>query len=133
LQDVLILNRPALAVIEQFDGPDALFYCDPPYLHQTRAAVDVYDFMMTAEDRRRLLAVLRSCRGKVMLSGYPSALYDECLHDWGRHAFDKPNNAAGGAAKARMAEVRRVQRKVQATFDTAAQANFWLNEQLEAR
>ncbi len=38
LKRVVILNRPALEVIRQEDGPQTLFYLDPPYLHQTRAA-----------------------------------------------------------------------------------------------
>ena len=40
-----------------------------------------------------------------MLSGYPSELYDSMLKGWTRHAFELPNNAAGGAVKRRMTEV----------------------------
>jgi hypothetical protein len=40
-----------------------------------------------------------------MLSGYPSELYDKTLSKWSRHAFELPNNAASGAAKARETEV----------------------------
>jgi DNA adenine methylase len=106
LRDVLILNRPALEVIRGHDGPQALFYCDPPYPHDTRAAPDAYgDLEMTEADHRALLEVLRRCRGKVMLSGYPSALYDAALAGWSRHAFDLPNHAAGGRAKGRETEV----------------------------
>src|SRR5262249_13626103 len=94
LRDVLILNRPALDVIRGHDGPLTLFYCDPPYAHQTRAAPDAYDLEMTEADHRELLDVLRQCRGKVMLSGYPSELYDAALSGWTRHTFDLPNHAA---------------------------------------
>ncbi len=105
LKRVAILNRPALDVIRQQDGPDTLFYCDPPYLHQTRSATDTYTHEMSEADHRQLLAVLLRCQGKVMLSGYPSPLYDEILSGWMRHPFDLPNNAAGGAVKARKTEV----------------------------
>ena len=37
--------------------------------------------------------------------GYPSELYDRALHDWTRHPFDLPNQAAGGRRKRRMTEV----------------------------
>jgi DNA adenine methylase len=36
LQGVVIENRPALEVLLQHDGPEALHYCDPPYLPETR-------------------------------------------------------------------------------------------------
>jgi DNA adenine methylase len=105
LEDVLVLNRPALDVIRREDGPGTLFYCDPPYLHETRSAREVYgDFEMSEADHRELLDALRQCQGKVMLSGYPSPLYDSALAGWTRHTFDLPNNAAGGKAKGRETE-----------------------------
>jgi DNA adenine methylase len=103
---VAILNRPALDVIRQHDGPATLFYCDPPYLHQTRTAKAAYGlYEMDKDNHRHLLDALLACQGKVMLSGYPSALYDDTLAGWTRHTFDLPNNAAGGKAKARETEV----------------------------
>jgi DNA adenine methylase len=59
---------------------------------------------MTEADHAELLGVLRQVRGKVMLSGYPSALYDGALTGWNRHTFDMPNHAAGGRSKRRVAE-----------------------------
>lgn len=100
-----MLNRPAVDVIRQQDGPQTLFYLDPPYLHETRAAPDAYAHEMSADDHRELLALLRSVQGKVMLSGYPSKLYDEALAGWTRQVFDVPNNAASGSAMARKTEV----------------------------
>jgi DNA adenine methylase len=105
LRDVVVLNRPALEVIRQQDGPGTLFYLDPPYVHQTRTAQDVYDYEMTEGDHRQLLGALQQCKGKVMLSGYPSALYDTALAGWDWHAFDLPNNSAGGESKGRELEV----------------------------
>jgi len=105
LRDVKVLNRPALDVIRSEDGEATLFYLDPPYLPETRAAREVYDLEMSEADHRELLALLRSVKGKVILSGYPSRLYDEALASWTRHAFDLPNNAAGGATKGRETEV----------------------------
>jgi DNA adenine methylase len=59
---------------------------------------------MIEADLRGLLGVLKDCKGKVMLSGYASQLYEDALAGWARHEFDLPNNAAGGASKARMTE-----------------------------
>jgi DNA adenine methylase len=104
LRRVAILGRDALAVIRQQDGPGTLFYLDPPYLPATRTARDVYRHEMTEADHRRLLATIREARGKVMLSGYPSGLYDTELAGWTRHTFEAPNHAAGGASKRRVTE-----------------------------
>jgi DNA adenine methylase len=105
LKRVAVLNRPALDVIRREDGPGTLFYADPPYYHPTRTARDVYAYEMGEEDHRQLLDALLACQGKVMLSGYPSPLYDAALAGWTRHTFDLPNNAAGGARKGRETEV----------------------------
>jgi DNA adenine methylase len=105
LQSVKVLNRPALEVIRSEDTPATLFYLDPPYLQETRSATEVYHFEMTEADHHRLVDLLRSVQGKVMLSDYPSNLYDTALAGWNRHTFDLPNNAAGGKEKRRMTEV----------------------------
>jgi DNA adenine methylase len=105
LRRVFIENLPALDLIRREDGPGTLFYCDPPYLHETRTSPEAYGHHeMTEADHVKLLSVLRDCKGKVMLSGYPSNLYDTELKGWARHDFELPNNAAGGDAKRRMTE-----------------------------
>lgn len=104
LRRVVVLNGDALEVIRQQDGPQTLFYLDPPYLDTTRAAPDVYAHEMTADDHGRLLSLITRLEGKVMVSGYPSALYDEYLAGWRAVDFDLPNNSAGGASKRRMTE-----------------------------
>ncbi len=45
-------------------------------------------------------------RGKFMLSGYRSSLYDRAAeaNGWTRHDFDIANHAAGGEEKRRMVE-----------------------------
>ena len=49
LKRVVVLNDDALAVIQREDGPQTLFYCDPPYAHETRAFTDVYGFEKTGK------------------------------------------------------------------------------------
>jgi DNA adenine methylase len=105
LGDVMILNRPALDVIQSEDTEATLFYLDPPYYHPTRTATDVYTHEMTEADHRALLDALRSVKGKVILSGYGNALYDDALTSWARHTVELPNNAAGSDTKRRMTEV----------------------------
>ena len=105
LKRVAILNRDALDVIRQQDGAKTLFYLDPPYLSETRSAEDVYSHEMSVEQHVALLEVICQCEGRVMLSGYPSDVYDSRLRKWTRHEFVLPNQAAGGKQKRRMTEV----------------------------
>ena len=105
LSRVFIENMPAIKLIKREDTPETLFYCDPPYLHETRTATEAYFHEMTGAEHEELLATLLQCKGKVMPSGYPSALYDSALGKWNRHDFELPNNAAGGETKRRMTEV----------------------------
>jgi DNA adenine methylase len=105
LRRVCIENMAALDLIRREDTPATLFYCDPPYLHETRESKEAYAFEMTEQDHRELLSVLKSSKGKIMLSGYPSALYEEMLSGWSRYTFDLPNNVARGAQKERETEV----------------------------
>ena len=106
LRRVVILNDDALSVIRQQDGPRTLFYCDPPYLHETRATTGEYAHEMTREQHVALLNVLAGIEGRFLLSGYRSELYDKWATDngWKRHDFELPNNAAGGDEKRRMVE-----------------------------
>jgi DNA adenine methylase len=107
LMRVLILNNDALKVIRQQDGPKTLFYCDCPYLHETRASTDLYDHEMSAFQHAQLLVTLSKIKGRFMLSGYDSSLYRhaETKYGWKRHEVELPNNSAGGETKRRMTEV----------------------------
>lgn len=85
LRGVVVEHRPALDVIHAYDDADALIYVDPPYLHSTRRRPDhVYAHEMTADDHAELAAVLRACRGTVVISGYRSKLYSAEFeaHGW---------------------------------------------------
>jgi DNA adenine methylase len=106
LKRVVILNRDALDVIRQQDGEQTLFYLDPPYLHETRTSTNVYAHEMSAAQHAALLNVLGEIKGKFLLSGYPSDLYEaaENRNGWRHVDYDLPNNAAGGASKARETE-----------------------------
>lgn len=59
-----------------------LIYADPPYLPATRTSRARYRHEYTVNDHRSLIDVLRTVPANVMISGYPSALYDELLAGW---------------------------------------------------
>lgn len=83
LKAVQIENRPALDLIQRFNYDNVLIYADPPYLLQTRSCRQ-YRHEMTEQDHVELLAALLQHNGPVILSGYPSELYDQELRDWSR-------------------------------------------------
>jgi len=59
-----------------------LIYSDPPYLPHTRTSARRYRFDYEERDHVELLALLKALPCQVILSGYPSALYDELLQGW---------------------------------------------------
>ena len=64
-----------------FQG-DELVYADPPYVQSVRRSQRRYRFDYTDDDHVELIRLLRSLPALVMISGYPSRLYDEHLCDW---------------------------------------------------
>jgi DNA adenine methylase len=102
LKGVVIENRDALEVIARMDSPTTLIYADPPYCHSTRSAITGrssgthgYRHEMTDTDHEKLAGVLHASKGMVILSGYPSVLYDRDLYpDWIRH--ERRHVADGG-------------------------------------
>ncbi len=81
---VQIENRPAMDVIRLYDDPDTLFYCDPPYPHESRRDARAYGFEMTREEHVQLAELLHLCKGRVVISGYRCSLMDELYGDWRR-------------------------------------------------
>ncbi len=105
LKRVVILNDDALNVIRQQDGPNTLFYLDPPYLHETRSSTGEYEHEMTEQQHVQLLGEIALIEGKFLLSGYRSELYDDIAeHCWRRVDFDLPNNASSRKTKERKTE-----------------------------
>lgn len=107
LMRILIENKPALEVIKKYaDNKGVVTYADPPYLQETRVSKDAYkSFEMSSADHVELLTSLKQAQGFILLSGYPSNLYDDTLKGW--HRFVKPmaSHAGQGATKGQKLEV----------------------------
>lgn len=83
--DVEIVHGDGEELLAGFDyaaGGRVLIYADPPYLPEVAPSSKRYRFGYTREDHERLIRLLRSLPANVMLSGYPSALYEKMLPDW---------------------------------------------------
>ena len=82
-------------VLVDYDTPETLFYCDPPYVPDTRKR-GKYRYEMTLEDHQDLVEILLSLSGMVVLSGYRHNVYsllDES--GWRRVDFQTSADVAG--------------------------------------
>lgn len=90
LRKVVLESRPALELMSKHDSAETLFYVDPPYLPETRARLNrrkgggCYAHELSRDQHVELLDFLKAVSGMVVLSGYPSPLYDNALAGWRR-------------------------------------------------
>jgi len=99
---VQIENRPANEIINLYDDKNTLFYCDPPYPHESRGDKKSYLFEMSDSDHVFLAQQLKAVSAKVAISGYRCDLMDELYGDWKRaespvkncHSVKKPRQEA---------------------------------------
>lgn len=102
---VVVESMDAFDLMLEMDDPDTLFYVDPPYLPSTRSAGNrrrgqgfhVYAHELEEDDHVRLLQLLLALKGMVVLSGYPSTLYDVALDGWRKAERDA--HADGGSPR----------------------------------
>ncbi len=73
-------------------GDRELIYCDPPYLHNTRRSNRRYRYDYTEQDHIDLLNLLNTLPCQIILSGYPSTLYDDTLDGWSRREIQVMNH-----------------------------------------
>lgn len=96
---VQIENRPALDVVRLYDSKNTFFYCDPPYMHDTRGDSKAYGFEMNEGEHIDLASALSRCKAKVAISGYRNKLMDKLYKDWRR--FDAAPKQAHSVKKVR--------------------------------
>lgn len=104
---VLVECRPALQVIEAHDGVETLHFVDPPYLHAVRQ-MDThrcyYRHEMTDSQHLELLERLKGLKGMVVITTYPSALYEKHLPGWIQHTTNTSMSLGrGGGSRVEVA------------------------------
>jgi DNA adenine methylase len=103
LRGVAIDHLDWREVLARYDSPETLFYCDPPYLPATRKRVRPSDGYgandLTPMEHVELLAALQGVQGAVVLSGYPSDMYDNTLAGWHRTQAEVPAMQRGRAVE----------------------------------
>lgn len=83
LRGVQIECMDAVKLIQRFNNPKVLIYCDPPYVLSTRHGKQ-YRCEMDNDQHEQLLDALMEHDGPVVLSGYDSGLYNDRLAGWHR-------------------------------------------------
>ena len=100
LQRVQIENAPAIEVVRRYDSPSTLFYCDPPYPHESRSDSNAYGFELSDDDHVELARVLHDTEGAVAVSGYQCDLMDRLYGDWIR--IDAPSHLCNSSKTTRV-------------------------------
>jgi DNA adenine methylase len=101
LKQVQFENNDALGVIRRFDAPTTLFYVDPPYVQDTRSnrwKSHAYSKEYTNDQHNKLAGLLNSITGMVILSGYPSEMYNDFYPGWKCSTKISLKDNAGGSA-----------------------------------
>ncbi|MFA4828246.1 MAG: DNA adenine methylase [Thermodesulfovibrionales bacterium] len=89
---VQIENDKAINVIKRYDSRETLFYCDPPYPHESRGDSKAYSYEMTNQDHIDLATVLLNVKGKVAVSGYDCNIMNKLYRGWKVHK-ERPKKA----------------------------------------
>jgi DNA adenine methylase len=99
LARVVIERRDFAQLIKVYDRPDALFYCDPPYV----GAESYYNVDFTIADHERLKEVLKGIKGRFLLSYNDAPLVRELYADFHIKEVCRSHNLAarydGGSYK----------------------------------
>jgi DNA adenine methylase len=99
LARVVIEHRDFAQLIKVYDRPDALFYCDPPYV----GAESYYNVDFTIADHERLKEVLKGIKGRFLLSYNNAPLVRELYSDFHIKEVSRSHNLAarydGGSYK----------------------------------
>jgi DNA adenine methylase len=95
IRGVIIERNDWERVFDAFDTPETLWYCDPPYVPETRSAGQ-YTYELTQADHERLTKRLLSLKGRALLSGYEHEVYRPLEESgWRRLEWEATAMAAG--------------------------------------
>ncbi len=80
---VQIICQSAFEAIPRFDHPAKGSFTVILHVHSTREenSRTVYHAEMSDGEHRKLAEILKTCKAKVLISGYPSPLYEELYSD----------------------------------------------------
>lgn len=111
MQHVAIAKRDAFQIIKQFDRTDAVIYCDPPYVVDSRSGGEAYRHEQDDSHHRELAKLLADSKATVLVSGYRSPLYEDIFGNWEAHEFETHKTSASTKDKKKPKAVEVVWKK----------------------
>jgi DNA adenine methylase len=92
---VQIEQKDFRSIINDYDSPETYFYCDPPYVPETRRD-GKYNHELTLQDHQDLVQMLLNIKGQAMLSGYAHPVHRPLEEaGWERRDFETTCTATG--------------------------------------
>ena len=92
---VVIKHKNFENLINVYDRPNALFYCDPPYYKTEK----YYEAEFSTEDNERLKRCLKAIKGRFILSYNDDNYIRELYKDFNIIAAERQNNLSKGTYK----------------------------------
>ncbi|MEG0396053.1 MAG: DNA adenine methylase [Oscillospiraceae bacterium] len=101
LISVVIEHKSYENLIKVYDRPDALFYCDPPYV----GTENYYPVGFTREDHAALNAILSTIKGRFMLSYNDDAYVRNLYKNYNIYEVERSNNLSNKSENKRYKEL----------------------------
>ena len=76
-EETTVVRADPTGLLARYDGPDTLFYLDPPYVASSWTGEKIYEHIMSDAEHSALLDFISGVKGMVLLSGYPNSLYEK--------------------------------------------------------
>lgn len=94
LSGVTIENLSYEKLFEKYDGKEVLWYLDPPYIPSSRSRNHNYREDWSEMHHIKFAGEIKRLKGKVVLSGYNSDLYDIEFSSWKKTEKESLTNGA---------------------------------------
>ena len=91
LERVIIENNSYEKIIKQYDRPDSLFYCDPPY-YKTEKFYNVNEIYFVQNDHEKLRNLLANIKGRFILSYNDDEYLRDLYKDFNIKGVTRSNN-----------------------------------------
>jgi DNA adenine methylase len=82
LKTIQIESLDYTVLLEKYDRKETFFYVDPPYELRMRNYKKIYQYEFSDIDHIKMAEILKTLKGKIMVSGYDSPMYQNLFKDW---------------------------------------------------